>query len=429
MEDAADCRGRGFDVVGDGAEAVRLVARGQFFAKGTRTLDRLPAPLASAARRLGHHVLRESLVLGLPRAIRQASGQIENARSIVARQAPSVVILAEDNVEYGTAALIRAAHERQTKVLILPFTIATAREPAESYRDNREHQVAGWLRRRFARSHPQWVYELEGRALLRLPLVQALALERLGLAPARPWTLNSGSADHLAVESPAMMEHYLREGLPADRLVMTGALSDDVLAAGLAQASERREALYREAGLPPGRPLLLCALPPDQHGRGRSSPFASFDDLVRFWLDAVATDPTWNVVVVPHPRSRDVVGRFSLRPGVALLSRDTADLVPLCDVFVAAVSATIRWALACAKPVVNFDVYRYGYEDYADQPEVVTLDQPSEFAGAIRAARERSRRAPDLARASRWGRLDGRSGERLLRLLDSMSRPSAANSL
>ncbi len=39
--------------------------------------------------------------------------------------------------------------------------------------------------------------------------------------------------------------------------------------------------------------------------------------------------------------------------------RTRLSLVPLCSLYVASVSATIRWAIACGKPVVNYDVYRF----------------------------------------------------------------------
>ena len=41
---------------------------------------------------------------------------------------PDLVVLAEDTVEYGTAALIRAAHEQGAPSVIVPFTVATAEE-------------------------------------------------------------------------------------------------------------------------------------------------------------------------------------------------------------------------------------------------------------------------------------------------------------
>ena len=426
-EDAEECRRRGWDVAraeGPGESVVPAGLRTRAAMALRKGLGALPEPVSGVVRRSGLHLLRRSLAVGLPRASRELAAQLRRARELLDRHSPALLILPEDNVEYGTAVLIRAGHERGVRSLIVPFTVATAREPAESYRDDPAHHVRGLLSRWFARRHPRWVHEIDGRRLLRLPLAQALALERGGLAPPRPWTLNSGEADRLAVESPAMMEHYLREGLPPDRLVLTGTLSDDLFAAALSHAGERREALYRELGLPPGRPLLLCALPPHQPGRLTRTPFGTYDELVAFWLAAVANDPGWNAVAVPHPRSRHLAHRLDDHAGLALVLRDTAELVPLCHLFVAGVSATIRWALACGKPVVNFDVYRYRYEDYLGTPRVVAVEEAGAFADALQRGRHLAQSPADTDSASRWGCVDGRSRERLLGLVEEWARDS-----
>ena len=63
---------------------------------------------------------------------------------------------------------------------------------------------------------------------------------------------------------------------------------------------------------------------------------------------------------------------------------NTAELVPLCDVFVASISSTIRWAIACGKPVVNYDVYRYRYTDFIGVEGVLTCEEQDEFVSVLR---------------------------------------------
>ena len=59
-----------------------------------------------------------------------------------------------------------------------------------------------------------------------------------------------------------------------------------------------------------------------------------------------------------------------------IAARKTSELVPLCDLYVASVSSTIRWAIACGKPVVNYDVYRYRYTDFISLDGVLIIDSP-----------------------------------------------------
>jgi hypothetical protein len=97
---------------------------------------------------------------------------------------------------------------------------------------------------------------------------------------------------------------------------------------------------------------------------------------------------------------------------------------------VASVSSTIRWAIACGKPVINYDVYRYRYTDFLNIDGVLVTEEYEQFRGWIRgltgdadqleALRQRQMRA-----ARRWGFLDGRCSERILKVLtDAVERRS-----
>jgi hypothetical protein len=96
--------------------------------------------------------------------------------------------------------------------------------------------------------------------------------------------------------------------------------------------------------------------------------------------------------------------------------------VPLCDLYVASVSSTIRWAIACGKPVINYDVYQYGYADYVGVAGVLLVRTRMEFRDALRKLSGDASVRDKLAErqrndSSRWGMLDGRSGRRIVALL------------
>jgi hypothetical protein len=284
------------------------------------------------------------------------------------------------------------------------------------------------LNRFVGRLYPQWLYEYKGRRLLRLPGAHVLAREWLGLAPPSPWTLHSGYADAITVESHAMLDACVREGLPAHQLVFTGSAVKDVMAVALADAQRRCEQLYAELGLPQGRPLILCALPPDEFYREGGRPecdFRSHRELVEFWVATLAGIPGWNVVLSLHPSLRADDWRDLERPGVRISDRHTAELVPLCDVFVASVSTTIQWATACGKPVINYDVYRYRQEDYRSIGGMMLMEERDAFASALaRLTGDRTFYGDMVARqracAEYWGRLDGKAGERIVALVDRL---------
>jgi hypothetical protein len=344
------------------------------------------------------------------------------------RVSPDLVVLSEENVEGVSAPIVRAAHEASAMVAILPNTLATAAEPAQTYSSNPAHALRGVSNRIVARLYPRWVHVHEGRALLRLPAAGVLAAEWLDLAPPLPWQINSGAADAILIESPAVWRYFARAGLPPERLHLTGTLSTDRLAQGVAEAQDRRARLCGRLGLEPGRALILCALPPNQLDvRAHVCDFASYAGLLRFWVETLAGAGDCNLVLSLHPRSRVDPVRFLEGPTVRIAEAPVIDLIPLCDLFVASVSATIRWAIACGKPVLNYDVYRYRYDDYRGVEGVVNLEDRDAFAHEARRMLSEPEHLADLARrqvaaAPDWGRLDGQAGTRILALFEEMTR-------
>src|SRR6185312_11368160 len=110
----------------------------------------------------------------------------------------------------------------------------------------------------------------------------------------------------------------------------------------------------------------------------------------------------------------------------------TGKLIALADLYVATASATIRWAIGCGVPVINFDFYDYDYPDYKQVPGVVVARRHDEFSAAVLrlAADEEFRQEVAKAQravSARWAMLDGRTGERFASLLQKLAaaRPSA----
>ena len=334
----------------------------------------------------------------------------------------SLVVLAEDNLDYMVPVLIREAHEGGVPTVIVPFTIANALEPAEAYLGN-EARTVGFFDGPFAKRYPQWVYEHRGHRLLRLPAAEALATEHLGLAPPKPWILNSGNADAIAVESPAMLAHYRACGLPESQLVLTGALYNDVLA----EAGREAPALRRSLGLD-DRPVILVALPPDQvESRTRQQcDFTTHDALARYWIATLAASKDFQVVVSLHPRIPRESMAFIESSGAKIADVDIARLVPVAALFVASVSATIRLAIACGVPVINYDVYRYRYTDYAGMPGVRALEDRAAFEAEVQRLTTDPSALEVLGAAQRsvmgeWALLDGGAEARMLALFDRLA--------
>ena len=281
----------------------------------------------------------------------------------------------------------RSPTNADCKVVLISSIMSIGLDQAEVYYNDPDYHVRGIAGQLIARAFPKWVITHRGRRIFRVPAGRVLAMELLGIAPPKPWLFNSSRADVINMESAAMVDYYADAGMPRNQMAMTGSTSDDVMAAVRAQLPERRRALCQSLGLPADRPILLTALPPnflDLPGGRPECDFRDYDALVEFWLKSCTGIAGHSVVIALHPSvPPSEVPKFE-RHGARVATLNTAELMPLCDVFVASISSTIRWAIACGKPVVNYDVYRYRYTDFIGVEGVLTCEEQDEFVSLLR---------------------------------------------
>ena len=344
------------------------------------------------------------------------------------RTQADVLLLGGHMVGYDSAVYIQTAHTLKMPVVIVSSTMDNGQAQAESYYHDPKHSLQPLMNRLTGWLYPHWVRDWRGKKLIRMPWGRVLAMEWLGLAPPLPWVAGSGDADAIAVESEAMVQFYTAAGLPHQQLVITGSLTDDVLAAADQNKPARRTALCQELDLPEDKPILLSALPPDtlyMTGGRPQCDFQTYPQLVEFWVQSLAAVKDWNIVILLHPSVSYEAMRYIEDWGVKIARQPTAEVVPLCDLYVTSVSSTIRWAIACGKPVINYDVYRYHYEGFMQVKGVLYTEEQTGFQELLarlttdsnffrQTAAAQAQAAPD------WGFLDGRSGRRMLQLLDKL---------
>ena len=348
-----------------------------------------------------------------------------SARETLALTGPDLVVVPEDAL-YDYASIVGKAARKGIPTVVVPYTIATAAEPAEAITHDpgfaEGYSLQHWSGRLVARLLPHWVYTYRGEPMLRYPACLVIVYEALGLAPRRPWVFNDGFSVALAAESEHMAALYRQEGLSTSYVVLTGALYDDVAAKARSQGAAARAELLEELGLSPRGTIALCALPPKMELERRlGCEFTSHEQIVETMLRPLLDLPDCAVVVSLHPTLRLADLRYLEAHGARISTRGIADLIARCDLYVAVISATIRIAIADGVPVVNYDVFRYGYHDYEAAEGVVTVQDRADYIEVIRRFgdeplfREELRRRQQRV-AARWGFRDGRSGAALLGL-------------
>jgi hypothetical protein len=366
-------------------------------------------------------------VLGYLSCLIEFNRKLRTIRHVLLNNKPDLLVLGGDIVGHDMAFYIRAGHELEVPSVLLPGWMASPREPAELYFDNPRFLLSrpmNWLLGYF---FPRWVYTHRGRALVRQPAQQAFAMETLGLAPPLPWILHSGFADRIAVESKAALQYGLAQGLSNTTMVVTGSRAHDKMHDQIVLAGKARAKLCRDLGLAEDKPVLLSALPPDQlYGPGRPEcEFSDYRDLVKFWISSLQAASAGNAVINLHPSTKKEDVEFIAELGAMISDQPVAELIPLCDYYVACISATIQWAIACGKPVINYDVYRYRYTDYQGLKGVLTIEKQDQFLDVLHRMASDGTFRNEIAGfqkidAPRWGNLDGNAGRRILALFDEL---------
>jgi hypothetical protein len=343
-------------------------------------------------------------------------------KKIISKVNPFVLILPESNIAYTTDFFIKECNCRSIPSVIVPFTMANEREIAEAYLNNEDYKVQKFFDYFIYIFYKKWVLTYKGKKLLPLSAAEIIIKELLKLSPPRPWVINSGDATALAVESLRMLEYYRQAGLKEDRLVLTGSIADDSLYS-TRSTPDLKNQIYLQHHFNPDLPLVLCSLPPDQIRAGRFvDEFDDYETLVDFWVKSLLQFKNFNLLIKLHPRMSIDSHSFINGYGCAISQLDTTSLIPLCDFYVASVSSTIRWAIACGKPVLNYDVYKYNYDDFSKVPGVVYCDSSNDFLillNKFSTERDYFSSLCDLQQleSESWGCLDGNSGARICELI------------
>ncbi|MCX6056674.1 MAG: hypothetical protein NTW69_00765 [Chloroflexi bacterium] len=355
----------------------------------------------------------------------ELSRQVRFVRGFIINHEISLLVLPSDN-RYDLAAYVKVAHLEHIGVVVVPQFMAGPLEWAEYVWDKPVYQVNGFLNRMAITLYPRWGILHKGHSLVALPGDQILARELLGIAPPLPWVLHSGQADAIALESDAVRDYCIAEGLASDKLVVTGSVALDSMFDVMSARAHKKAILCRKLGLPEDLPILLTALPPDSLYMGRPEcDFKTYDDLVEFWCRSLMSVQGYNHIVVLHPSVSYEDLKHIEKYGLKIVTERTMNIIPLCDIFVASISSVIQWAIACAIPVLNYDVYRYRYTDYANVPGVLTMEEQQDFIDELIKLASNSGyyakiKESQIGASERWGVLDGKAYERLHGLLDNV---------
>ncbi|KTD47619.1 hypothetical protein [Legionella quateirensis] len=361
--------------------------------------------------------------------------EIARAKKILKLHKPKLLIVAEDGISANTP-LIKTVLSESIPVLDIPYGYGSYLDLENALAQKNQNEElynsksgAGLAVKEF---FPQWIKKgtFEGAILLNPYFI--LAREELGISVHNPWTVHGGSASRLAAESKAMYAHYLREGIPSEKIVLTGTPYCDYIRASInSNKSIQNHSANTLVVKDKQRSILVC-WPPSYHSeRAQLCEFDNYQDLTASVLNFLAQLKNVKVTLSLHPAVQPEFKEFVAGFNLNISESYVLDEITQHDIYISCFSSTIRWAIALGKPVVNYDFYKFGINEYKDVPSVLNVTAQNDFEKLVSRLVEDNQFYEETCLnqkkiASDWGILDGSNIERIYGLINQLSAEQGA---
>jgi len=288
-------------------------------------------------------------------------------KEFLKRNKYNLVISGEDNTAVKSI-FNDLRKEAGFKTIVIPFTVANHEEQGAAFFKLDEYHINTFKRKILFLILKKWKLKYHGKWLTREYLPNILSFEWMNIAPPQPFLPIGGKSDVIFFESEFIRDYYLRSGLKKRKF--------EIVPSPVFIDFTKQNSAPELKKLHPGKKIVLCSLPPDFLP---GSSFKDYTEMVRFWCRVLSSDPNVKVFISLHPRTKiedvEVVKEYD----VGILDVPLASVMPEADIFVACISATIRYALTCKKPVLNFDMFHYNYTEYDSVLSVINVSTPAEF--------------------------------------------------
>lgn len=333
-----------------------------------------------------------------------------------------LIVLAEDSEDYFTPQLVRAGKSLDIKSVVFPYTFANQFEFLEdAHFNNRlvKSNFFSWLAGTF---YPKWTYRYKERNLIKSTPALIFSSEIFGDAPPNPWVMSSGRVDVIASESQFMKDYYVQAGLSAEKFHITGYLSLDSLSEKFYNRESFRQQIIKEFGFDEKSPIIVSSVVPSQWPRAGVG-FESYDEFLENYFGYFKQLKNVNVIYKFHPRlGEENIKSICTKYGILYCKYDTSEIIAAADLYIASVSSTIRWALACGITTINYDIYNYGYGDFDSAKNYKTVIKFEDFKTQVNQFLNSFEIAYDIKKQMQpnFGKLDGKANVRILELFDKL---------
>lgn len=351
------------------------------------------------------------------------------ARKILSENNISAVICSEDGIS-GELAFFVVAKELGIPVIDVPYGNATEYDFDVALKQREKEgsiiQPAGWILFLLGIFASKWLKKTTYPNALLLEPEHVMALESLGISLDNAWIVHGGKSDILCAENKVAVCQYLREGILEDKIRETGSPYCDVLTEALCDREDSGERFFTSEKIEPHVTWVLVSWPPSYHETyPGTNEFGSYLDMTRRIFEFLLLLPNVKLTVSLHPACDDDVLVLLSDLGVNVSEEYVVSLIAKHDVFTTYFSSTIRWALSCGIPVINYDAYHLNLSTYDTAPGFLNAKNFEQYCQMFMDITSNDEMYVDLskkqiANAPEWGGLDGKNTKRVFEEVDRL---------
>jgi hypothetical protein len=345
--------------------------------------------------------------------------QIASYEVFLKQTQPDILIVAEDGIG-SNLQLIRATKKVGIKTMILPYEYSSKAQlifgAQMKYLYLKDEK--GLSQENFE----QYYFNVNGKYYGFYSKEEVKAFVKSMVLPHNVKTVHGGYADKIASESDAMSEHYLKEGIPEKKLELTGSVNDDLLYNLMTEKGKRRREFFVKNNLNEKLPLLLFSFIPEYPN---NLMFGTYKNYLLEVGEILGRLKNFNVIYQFHPAVKGDKIKIAIEMGLKVSELPTIELIALSDLYVTSYSSTIRWAIAAKVPVIHLDLYGFNYDDFKKCEGIKFLYTHKDFVKVVDNLNESDSflnelRTKQVIAANRWGILDGKSGDRIINLIENL---------
>jgi len=250
-------------------------------------------------------------------------------------------------------------------------------------------------------------YEHEG--FLALSPVNVLSFELMKIQCANPW-MPDVMADRIILESKAMLDSYISDGVSSKKCIILGSGSQDILYAN------RTSELNSET--------VLAFIPPDQTSHQiKGFEFENYWDMIEFYVDSILSVFGKDTVFSIHPRMKFMISQLQKTfTDINIYLGDACELIPSTKLCIGSMSGILRYVLSGGKPLLYYDMFNYKIFEFSASESVLVASSKREFIQYLIKMKTDNNFIQDLLIKSKrdamyWGNIDGGSVGRIEKFL------------